>query len=83
MAYTITLTQDDIDVANFVSYRYGWSDWMSTNLTVGANNLSEAEAWEFSDAIESDAEGGHSLFPLLCHDSNLYRTLCKFINELV
>jgi len=83
MAYTIKLTEADMEAANFVGYRYFWSDWMSTNLTVGANNLSEAEAWEFSDAIEKDAEGGHSLFPMLSRNSDLYQTLCKFLEELV
>ena len=83
MTYTIKLDQADMDVANLVSYRYGWSDWMSTNLTVGVNDLSEAEAWEFAAAIESDAEGGHSLLPLLSPYSDLYQMLCKFLEELV
>ena len=81
MAYLLKLTSDDMKAANFVGKRYGWSDWISANLTVGDNFLCEAEAWDLAEYLESDTEGGHSYFPMLSEESNLYRVLTQFLFE--
>ena len=64
MAYTLTLTNDDIRTISFVGGRYAWSDALR-GMDTGTHELTEPEAWELSEAFESDTEGGHSPFPML------------------
>ena len=66
MAYELELTEDNVKTIAFVGHRYGWSDALKS-FAEGTNELAEHEAWEVREAIESDTEGGHSLFPMLGH----------------
>jgi len=89
-AYTLVLTQDDIDSIHFVGKRYCWSDalWShcrdldddETELVIG---LQEHEAWALNDAFKSDTKGGHQMFPMLDTGSDLADKLTKFVDSIV
>lgn len=81
-AYNLILSDSDIETIRFVGYRYGWSDALS-GFSAGENPLTEAEAWEISEAFTSDAEGGHSMFPMLDPRSSLCEKLFKFYESIV
>ncbi len=80
--YKLHLTQADIDTIAYIDYRYNWSKILS-GYGPGTNEISEHIAWEIRDAFDSDTEGGHSIFPMLDPDSNLYDKLLKFYEEIV
>lgn len=80
--YTLTLTEGDLKTIAWVGNRYCWSDALS-GLEVGENTLAEHEAWEIRDEFEKDTEGGHSPFPLLAPDSELYAKLLHFWDSIV
>jgi len=80
--YTLHLAPEDIWTIQFVGYRYCWSDAMS-HLHEGINELSECEAWDLKRAFDADAEGGHSMFPLLNPSSKLYSKLLDFYDQIV
>ena len=80
--YELNLTSDDIKTIAFVGDRYSWSAILS-KYSEGENDIPEHEAWEIKDAFEEDMEGGHSIFPMLDPDSELYDKLLKFYNSIV
>lgn len=80
--YSLTLTDDDFRAIDFSGYRYGWSDALGS-LETGENQIPEHEAWEIAEAFEADTEGGHSPFPLLAEDSELYDKLRVFWDSIV
>ena len=82
MAYTLTLTEEDIQTIAFVGGRYAWSDAL-TGLDVGDNELAEHEAWELSEAFHRDTEGNHSPFPMLDERSDLATKLYEFWESIV
>jgi hypothetical protein len=82
MAYTLSLTAEDMDAIAFVGHRYFWSDALSA-LSEGDNHLSEAEAWAFAEAFEADTEGGHQYFPMLDPNSDLANKLHAFLVSIV
>jgi hypothetical protein len=45
--------------------------------------LTEPLAWDIQSAFEADTEGGHSMFPMLAPDSDLYAKLQAFVNSIV
>jgi len=80
MAYTLHLTAADVNAIAFVGSRYGWSSALG-NLTEGDNHLSEAQAWDIVDGVNSDMEGGHDPFPLMdWYDSD---GLCDKVSALI
>lgn len=82
MAYRITLTANDVITILCVGHRYCWSNW-ALRLVEGNNELAEHEAWEFREAIEADMEGGHTPFPMLNPESELYSKLWAFFSSVV
>jgi len=77
MAYTLSLTEEDITTIDFVGGRYGWSRALR-RMEVGENRIAEHEAWEICEAFEADTEGGHSPFPMLDPRSELAEKLNRF-----
>ena len=80
--YTIELSEDDVRTIAFVGSRYAWSEALLA-LEVGRNELTEPEAWGIAEAFDSDAEGGHSMFPMLDLHSALAEKLAAFRNSIV
>ena len=63
--YRITLTPDELRAVEFASGRYAWPDMLSAHATEdGSVAFTESEMWQWTDDVDSDAEGGHSPFPL-------------------
>ena len=78
--YELVLTEEDIDTIAFIGNRYDWSSSLD-KLNEGVNNLTESQAWEIREAIESDMEGGHDAFPMLDTSSELCEKLYNFYQE--
>lgn len=74
--YKLLLTAEDISTIEFVGCRYGWSESLSS-CGEGENIFPEHIAWEIKDAFESDAQGGHSFFPMLDCQSDLCEKLAQ------
>tara|TARA_E500000331_G_C16833432_1_gene530284 strand:+ start:317 stop:568 length:252 start_codon:yes stop_codon:yes gene_type:complete len=83
MAYTLEITDEDMQAIGFARGRYDWATTLSNEVEIGTNDLAEHKAWEIMEAIEADMEGGHSPFPCLCPQSDLYSKLVKFWQEIV
>lgn len=82
--YTIELTEDDCKDINFVGHRYCWSSELQNKFVrPGTNKFREIDAWDIKFAFESDTEGGHSMFPMLDSNSELYSKLLKFYCSIV
>jgi len=82
--YTLTLTPDDVSAIAWAGNRYGWSEsLLGLGIREGENQLAEHEAWSLRDACESDADGGHSMFPLLDSRSELAGKLSRFLDSIV
>jgi hypothetical protein len=63
--YRITLAPDERRALEFASGRYAWPDMLSGHLDEdGAVAFTESEMWQWTDDVDSDAEGGHSPFSL-------------------
>ncbi len=82
MPYSITLTAEDVQTIQFVGHRYGWSHSLR-GMETGTNEISEADAWEIREGILEDTEGGHSLFPMLDHHSDLASNLLDLLDSIV
>ena len=80
--YKLNLTAEDCETIAFVGNRYCWSDSLYY-LNEGENEILEHEAWEIKEAFDEDTEGGHSMFPMLDHSSELCEKLLKFYEEIV
>jgi hypothetical protein len=64
-AYRILLTPDELRAVEFARGRYAWPDMLSAHAAEdGAVAFTESEMWQWTDDVDSDAEGGHSPFPL-------------------
>jgi hypothetical protein len=49
----------------FARGRYSWPDMLSAHAAEdGSIAFTESEMWQWTDDVDSDAEGGHSPFPL-------------------
>lgn len=63
--YHINLTPDEQRALEFARGRYAWPDMLSAHVDEnGAVSFTESEMWQWADDVDSDAEGGHSPFPL-------------------
>lgn len=64
-AYHILFTPDEVRVIEFAQGRYAWPDVLAAHVDEnGAVGLTESEMWQWTEDVDSDAEGGHSPFPL-------------------
>jgi hypothetical protein len=75
--YKLFLTEEDISTISFVGCRYSWSEKLSELCEEGENIFPEHISWEIKDAFESDAQGGHSFFPMLDCQSDLCEKLAQ------
>ncbi len=82
MAYTLTLTDDDLNTIAFVGHRYGWSNVLRP-LESGENEIAEWYAWDIRAAIDEDMEGGHSAYPMLDPQSDLAVKLTNLYQSIV
>jgi len=81
--YHLNLTDDDFRAICFSGGRYDWSRAILFYLDTGDNEIPESMAWEIVEAFDADTEGGHSYFPLLASDSELYAKLLAFRDSIV
>lgn len=65
MGYRIRISDDEMEALNYIGARYEYAKVLADALeetdTSGVYEISEADAWEFSEAVED--EDGH--LPLL------------------
>ena len=80
--YKLFLSREDVETIAFVGGRYAWSEALLA-LEAGRNELTEPEAWGIAEAFDSDAEGGHSMFPMLDPRSALAEKLAAFRNSII
>ena len=65
VAYRIKLTPAELRAVEFARGRYSWPDMLLAHAADdGSIAFSESEMWQWIDDVDSDAEGGHSPFPL-------------------
>ena len=65
VAYRIKLTPAELRAVEFARGRYSWPDMLSAHAADdGSIAFTESEMWQWTDDVDSDAEGGHSPFPL-------------------
>jgi hypothetical protein len=65
VAYRLQLTPSEMDAVEFARGRYSWPDMLAEHVTEGGLvAFTEPEMWQWTDDVDSDAEGGHSPFPL-------------------
>lgn len=65
IAYRLHLTPGEMRAVEFARGRYSWPDMLSAHASEsGAVAFTEPEMWQWTDDVESDAEGGNSPFPL-------------------
>lgn len=63
--YRIKLTPAEMRAVEFAQGRYSWPDMLSAHAAEdGSIAFTESEMWQWTDDVDSDAEGGHSPFPL-------------------
>ncbi len=63
--YRIKLTPDELRALEFARGRYAWPDMLSAHAAEdGSVAFTESEMWQWTDDVDSDAEGGHAPFPL-------------------
>lgn len=88
-AYRIELTEADARAVAFVGGRYEWSGALGSLIrenddgTPEPVELTEPEAWTLREAFEADAEGGHSMFPMLDSRSDLAAKLWRFVDSVI
>lgn len=65
IAYQIELTPDELRAVEHARGRYAWADMLAEHATEGGLvAFTEPEMWQWTDDVDSDAEGGHALFPM-------------------
>jgi len=65
IAYRLQLTPSELRAVEFARGRYSWPDMLAAHASEsGAVAFAEPEMWQWTDDVDSDAEGGHSPFPL-------------------
>ena len=90
VAYTLDITPDEWNSIAFVGDRYSWSAALGKHdrpidddENVKPLDLTEAEAWELCEAFEADTAGGHQMFPMLDHRSDLASKLQAFLVSII
>jgi hypothetical protein len=65
IAYRLQLSPSELRAIEFARGRYSWPDMLSAHVSDGGLiAFTEPEMWQWCDDVDSDAEGGHSPFPL-------------------
>jgi hypothetical protein len=65
IAYRLQLSPSELRALEFARGRYAWPDMLAAHASEsGAVAFTEPEMWSWCDDVDSDAEGGHSPFPL-------------------
>lgn len=65
VAYRLQLTPSELRAVEFARGRYAWPDMLSAHASDGGLvAFTEPEMWQWTDDVDSDAEGGHAPFPL-------------------
>ena len=65
VAYRLQLAPSELRAVEFAQGRYAWPDMLSAHATEGGLvAFTEPDMWQWTDDVDSDAEGGHSPFPL-------------------
>ncbi len=65
IAYRLQLTPGELSALEFARGRYSWPDMLAAHVSdSGLVEFTESEMWQWTDDVDSDAEGGHSPFPL-------------------
>ena len=65
IAYRLQLAPSELRAVEFARGRYSWPDMLSAHVTEGGLvAFTEPQMWSWCDDVDSDAEGGHSPFPL-------------------
>lgn len=63
--YRLKLTPSELRAVEFSRGRYAWPDMLSAHAAEdGSVAFTESEMGQWTDDVDSDAEGGHSPFPL-------------------
>jgi predicted methyltransferase len=82
IAYRLQLTPSELRAVEFARGRYAWPDMLAAHAAEnGAIAFTESEMWQWTDDVDSDAEGGHSPFPLA--SSAFAEKLQSFYDERV
>mgnify|MGYP003393357074 CR=1 len=83
--YSLTIDKNGADAIDFIGNRYAWSSVLQSlgYDTVGGHSIPEHHAWEISDAISSDMDGGHSAYPMLDPRSTLAESLTTLYQSIV
>ena len=82
VAYRLQLTPSELRAVEFARGRYSWPDMLSAHASEsGLVAFTEPQMWQWTDDVDSDAEGGHSPFPLA---SNAFaEKLQRFYDERI
>jgi len=82
IAYRLQLTPGELRTVEFARGHYAWADMLSANATEGGLvAFTEPQMWQWTDDVDSDAEGGHSPFPLAAN--GLATKLQRFYDERI
>lgn len=82
VAYRLQLTPSELRAVEFAQGRYAWPDMLAAHATEGGLvAFTEPEMWQWTDDVDSDAEGGHSPFPLA--SDALAAKLQRFYDEKI
>jgi len=69
VAYSVTLDASEIAALEWIGDRYGFAqsllDVAQKTREATHIGMTEPEAWEWREAVDSDMEGGHSPFPCM------------------
>ena len=82
VAYRIKLTPTELRAVEFARGRYSWPDMLLAHAADdGSIAFSDNEMWQWTDDVDSDADGGHSPFPLA--SEAFAAKLQRFYNERI
>lgn len=82
VAYRLQLTPAELKAVAFARGRYAWADMLAAHASEGGLvAFTEAEMWQWTDDVDSGAEGGHSPFPLA--SAEFQEKLQRFYDERI
>lgn len=68
-AYRLQLSPGEMRAVEMARGRYAWADMLAAHASEGGLvAFTEPEMWQWCDDVDSDAEGGHSPFPMASSD---------------
>jgi len=81
--YRLEIDASDVRAIEFAGNRYGWSFALLPYASEGVYGLSESDAWNIADEVESDLEGNHRDLPLLASESSLAKKIWELVENIV